>query len=85
MSKTISSNALLGVIDDILLSKLRGSSSSHFRSLGPNFDDLLDSIRQTGLLQPNIVRGLEDDLYEIIADNRRYHAENYLGERSLVI
>ena len=73
MSKTISSNALLGVIDDIPLSKLR-SSKSKLRSSADNLDELIGSIRLRGLLQPIVVRGLEDHYYEIIAGNRRYEA-----------
>jgi ParB family transcriptional regulator, chromosome partitioning protein len=73
LSKTISSNALLGVIDDIPLSKLRASKCK-LRSPRENLDELVDSIRQKGLLQPIIVRGLEDHYYQIIAGNRRYEA-----------
>jgi ParB family transcriptional regulator, chromosome partitioning protein len=73
LSKTISSNALLGVIDDVPISKLRGSITC-VRSHPQNVDDLADSIRQTGLLQPIIVRGLDHNCYEIIAGNRRCQA-----------
>jgi ParB family chromosome partitioning protein len=73
LSKTISSNALLGVIDDISISKLR-TSKSRLRQSVHNLDDLIDSIRQRGLLQPIVVRGLEDHYYQIIAGNRRYEA-----------
>jgi ParB family chromosome partitioning protein len=73
LSKTISSNALLGVIDDIPLSKLRPSKSK-LRSSADNLDELIGSIRHRGLLQPIVVRGLEDHYYEIIAGNRRYEA-----------
>ncbi|MDQ3853423.1 MAG: ParB/RepB/Spo0J family partition protein, partial [Thermoproteota archaeon] len=73
MSKTISSNALLGVIDDIPISKLR-ASKSQLRSSGQNLSELISSIRQRGLLQPIVVRGLEDHYYQIIAGNRRYEA-----------
>jgi ParB family chromosome partitioning protein len=73
LSRTISSNALLGVIDDIPMSKLRGSKSQ-LRPSGQNLDELISSIRQRGLLQPIVVRGLEDHYYQIIAGNRRYQA-----------
>jgi len=78
----MSSNALLGVIDDIPLSRLRGSNN-HLRSRGENFKDLVDSIRQTGLLQPIVVRGLEDEYYEIVAGNRRYQACRKLSWRKI--
>jgi ParB family chromosome partitioning protein len=73
LSKTISPNALLGVIDDIPISKLK-ASESQFRSSVQSLDELTDSIRQSGLLQPIIVRDLEDHYYQIIAGNRRYQA-----------
>src|SRR5215216_860546 len=73
LSRTISSNALLGVIDDIPISKLR-PSKTQLRSSVQNLDELIDSIRERGLLQPIVVRGLEDHYYRIIAGNRRYEA-----------
>jgi ParB family chromosome partitioning protein len=73
LSKTISSNALLGVVDDIPISKLR-ASKRQLRSSGQNLAELVASIRQRGLLQPIVVKGLEDNYYEIIAGNRRYQA-----------
>jgi len=84
MSKTISSsNALLGVIDDIPISNIR-ISKSQVRSLGQNVNDLINSIRQTGLLQPIVVRVLEKEhYYEIIAGNRRYEACRRLSWRKI--
>jgi ParB family chromosome partitioning protein len=73
LSKTISSNALLGVLDDIPMSKLRVSKNK-LRSSVQSLDELMSSIRQRGLLQPIIVRGVEDHHYQIIAGNRRYQA-----------
>jgi ParB family chromosome partitioning protein len=82
LSKAISSNALLGVIDDIGISKLR-ASNSQLRSSLQNLDELMDSIRQRGLLQPIIVRGIEDRYYQIIAGNRRYEACKRLSWRKI--
>jgi ParB family chromosome partitioning protein len=82
MSKVISSNALLGVIDDVSISKLR-ASKSRLRSSVQNLDELIDSIRQRGLLQPIVVRGLEDHYYQIIAGNRRYEACKRLSWRKI--
>jgi ParB family chromosome partitioning protein len=82
LSKTISSNALLGVIDDIPISKLR-ASRSQLRSSALNLDELVGSIRQRGLLQPIVVRGLEDQYYQIIAGNRRYEACKRLSWRKI--
>ncbi len=61
------------MIDDIPISKLR-ASRSQLRSSLQNVDELIDSIRHRGLLQPIVVRGSEDQYYQIIAGNRRYEA-----------
>ncbi len=82
MSKTISSNALLGTIEDIPLCDLR-LSKRQLRSSGQNLDELIDSIKQMGLLQPIIVRGLQDHYYEIISGNRRYEACRKLSWRKI--
>jgi ParB-like nuclease domain len=84
LSKTISSNALLGVLDDIPISKIR-ALKSHLRPYGQNFDDLVESIRHRGLLQPTVVRDLGMVIFmrssQGIEDTR--HARDYLGGRSL--
>jgi ParB family transcriptional regulator, chromosome partitioning protein len=82
LSRTISSNALLGVIDDIPICNLR-APKRRLRSSVQNLDELIDSIRQRGLLQPIVVRGSEDDHYEIIAGNRRYEACKRLSWRKI--
>jgi ParB family chromosome partitioning protein len=87
LSKTLSSNALLGVIEDVPIPKLRAPTYQLLRSSGQKLNELMDSIRQRGLLQPIIVRGLESDLedryYEIIAGNRRYEACKRLSWRKI--
>jgi ParB family chromosome partitioning protein len=83
LSKTISSNALLGVLDDIPISKII-AHKSHLRPYGQNFDDLVESIRHRGLLQPIVVRDLGDGyFYEIVAGNRRYQACKRLSWRKI--
>ncbi len=82
MPKVVSSNAVLGVIDDIPISKLR-VSRSQLRSSIQELDELVDSIRQRGLLQPIVVRGSDNHYYEIIAGNRRYEACKRLSWRKI--
>jgi ParB family chromosome partitioning protein len=82
LSRTISSNALLGVIDDIPICNLR-AAKRRLRSSDQNLDELINSIRQRGLLQPIVARGSEDDHYEIIAGNRRYEACKRLSWRKI--
>jgi ParB family chromosome partitioning protein len=82
LSRTISSNALLGVIDDIPISNLR-APKRRLRSSNENLDELINSIRQQGLLQPIVARGSDGDHYEIIAGNRRYEACKRLSWRKI--
>jgi ParB family transcriptional regulator, chromosome partitioning protein len=82
LSRTVSSNALLGVVDDIPISQLK-PSKYQLRSLEYNIDDLVESIRERGLLQPIVVRGAEDHQYDIIAGNRRYEACRRLSWRKI--
>jgi ParB family transcriptional regulator, chromosome partitioning protein len=72
------------VIDDISLSNLRRSKAQPRSSLLQNLDELVNSIREKGLLQPIVVRGFEEDhYYEIIAGNRRYEACRRLSWRRI--
>jgi ParB family transcriptional regulator, chromosome partitioning protein len=82
LSRILSSNALLGVIDDIPISNLRVSRRQP-RSSVENLNELIDSIRQRGLLQPIVIRGSDDHYYEIIAGNRRYEACKRLSWRKI--
>jgi ParB family transcriptional regulator, chromosome partitioning protein len=78
----MSSSALLGIVDDLPISKLK-PSKCQLRSSPYNIEDLAQSIREKGLLQPIIVRGLEDYQYDIIAGNRRYEACRKLSWRKI--
>ena len=82
MSKSASSNALIGIVDDLPISQLR-TSKCQLRSSPYNIEDLIESIREKGLLQPIVVRGLDDDQYDIIAGNRRYEACRRLSLRKI--
>jgi len=42
-------------------------------------DELADSIRQRGIIQPIVVRALQDDNFEIIAGERRWRAAQRAG------
>lgn len=62
---------------------LRPSRSQPRESIDPDdpaFQALVESIRQHGLLQPIVVRQLEDGTLELIAGHRRWEALKLLGE-----
>jgi ParB family chromosome partitioning protein len=83
MSKVISSTgSLFGIIDDIDIGKIR-HPKKQLRTGNYNVVELVASIRRKGLLQPIIVRMVNDDCYEIVAGNRRYEACKSLGWRKI--
>ena len=62
---------------EIALNKL--VPSRNLRSESNDISELVDSIREHGLLQPIRVRPLNDGLYQIIAGHRRFLSHRALG------
>ena len=77
------SNSMLGVIEEIEISKMRPFPYYLRHSLDDEIDDLAKSILQNGLLQPAIVR-IKGDYFEVIAGNRRLNACKKLGWRRII-
>ena len=48
-------------------------------------NSLIESIRKQGILQPLIVRPIEDGMYQIVAGERRYRAAKHLGLNSVPV
>ena len=72
-----STNYLLGKID---IEKVRPNSNqprNYFNQ--QKMDELIDSIKQKGILQPITVRELNNGEYTIIAGERRYRAAKEIG------
>jgi ParB family transcriptional regulator, chromosome partitioning protein len=83
LSKSYStSSVLLGLIQDLEIGRIRPSSSC-YRSIKAELDELICSIKEKGLLQPIVVRS-KGKYYEIVAGNRRYKACTTLGWRKIV-
>ena len=59
-----------GILEDINISKIR-HSSCRIRDSFVGLEDLADSIKQYGLLQPIVVRPMLRE-YEVVAGNRRF-------------
>jgi ParB family chromosome partitioning protein len=74
---------ILGVIEDVEVGRIRPSSSSYYRLIQTEMDELICSIKEKGLLQPIVVRS-KGKYYEIVAGNRRYKACTTLGWRKIV-
>jgi ParB family chromosome partitioning protein len=62
------------------LSRISPNPQQHRRFMLPQaLEALTESVRQRGVLQPLIVREIQDDTYQIIAGHRRYEAAKRAG------
>src|SRR6187200_863778 len=78
-----SSNSILGLIEEVDISKIQPSLYCLRRGSDDESDYLARSILEKGLLQPIIVR-IKEDYFEIVAGNRRYSACKKLGWRKII-
>lgn len=72
-----------GIVTEILVSKIRHSNFL-LRDVNISLGQLQDSIVQQGLLQPIIVRMVNDEEYEVVAGNRRFAACKHLGWKRIM-
>ena len=71
---------ILGIIEDVDIYKIK---SPEFLHRIPITEDLYDSIKEKGLLQPIIVRPV-DNYFEIVAGNRRFESCKKLGWKKII-
>jgi ParB family transcriptional regulator, chromosome partitioning protein len=76
------SNELNGSLEDLNISDII-SPTNQLRSTLNNLEELAESIRKIGLLQPIIVRTNKSENFEIVAGNRRFNACKKLGRRRI--
>jgi ParB family transcriptional regulator, chromosome partitioning protein len=79
-----SSSLLLGVLENIDISKIQINNNVQVHLNLELIEDLRSSIQQKGLLQPIVVRIKEEKDYEIVAGNRRYIACRSIGWRKIM-
>jgi len=79
---TPSSDYMPGIMEDVEISKLK-QPAHPIRSSLDEIEDLINSIRKSGLLQPIVVRVIGSEGYEIVAGNRRCKACKSLGWRKI--
>ena len=60
----------------------RGSDFS--KTVGAGFNQLVDSVRMDGIIQPIVARPAYDDLYEILVGETRWEASKAAGETHIV-
>jgi ParB family transcriptional regulator, chromosome partitioning protein len=71
----------VGVIEEISIAKIR-HPKNQFRMNLDNLNELAESIKQHGLLQPIVIRPMQH-VYEVVAGNRRFAATKLLGLRKI--
>lgn len=76
------STDLWGSLEDLNISDIT-LPTNQLRSNMNNLEELADSIRKIGLLQPIIVRSNNSESFEIVAGNRRFSACKKLGLRKI--
>jgi ParB family transcriptional regulator, chromosome partitioning protein len=76
------SNELNGTLEDVKISHI-ASPTNRLRSTINNLEELAESIKKIGLLQPIIVRTNSSQEFEIVAGNRRLSACRKLGWRKI--
>lgn len=77
------SNLLIGLIEEIELNKISQPEFLFYGASRSETSELVNSIRQNGLLQPIIVR-TKGNLFEIVAGCRRFSACKTLGFRKVI-
>lgn len=76
------STDLWGSLEDLNISDIT-LPTNQLRSNMNNLEELAESIRKIGLLQPIIVRSNNSENFEIVAGNRRFSACKKLGLRKI--
>jgi ParB family chromosome partitioning protein len=76
------SNELIGSVDDINMSDI-DPPANPLRSNTNGVEELVESIKKIGLIQPIVVRIARSDRFEIVAGNRRFNACKKLGWRKI--
>jgi ParB family chromosome partitioning protein len=67
-------------ISEIAISKIKANPKQPRREFDPEaLQELADSIKEIGIIQPITLRKMEDDTYQIIAGERRFRASQLAG------
>ena len=74
---------MIGVIEDIELSKIRPSNNPLRKDVSESLEELMHSIKMIGLVNPIVVRPINGSNFEIIAGHRRFQACKLLGWKKI--
>jgi len=61
-----------------------GTSQARTRNVGRGIDELANSIKKVGLLEPIVVQRLASGRFEIVTGQRRFLAHQKLGEKTIL-
>lgn len=78
------SNSVIGILENVDISKIKPFKYYYRNNLEEDLQELCYSIKEKGLLQPIIVRMVDDSMYEIVAGTRRYNACKMIGWRKIL-
>ena len=71
-------------ISEVPLDRIKANPNQPRRDFTPEtLQELADSIREIGIVQPITLRQMEDGFYQIIAGERRWRASQMAGLRSI--
>ncbi len=71
---------------ELSLSRIALNPQQHRRFMAPEkLEDLIQSIRQHGVIQPLVVREMQNDTYQIIAGHRRFEAAKRVGLEAIPV
>jgi ParB family chromosome partitioning protein len=76
-------NSTVGEVQELPLSQITIGQSQVRTDMSSGIDELIESIRVQGLLQPILVVRLADKKYEILAGMRRFLAHQKLGYKTI--
>lgn len=81
-----SGQRVTGNLREVPIERIQPNSDQPRRTMDADaLEDLANSIRAQGLLQPLVVRELENDRFEIIAGERRWRASQQAGIKRLPV
>ena len=71
-------------INEVPIAQIKANPNQPRREFDPTaLDELAESIRQIGIIQPITLRQMDDDTYQIIAGERRWRASQLAGLYSI--
>ena len=78
---SVSETASTRNFQEVALSRIRPAAANPRKSF-KNMEQMIESVRTIGVIQPILIRPMSDELYEIVAGERRYRAALAVAEEN---